>query len=76
MTESPRQHVDLGSEGILSAVQRVKAEFNEMPGLTLTVHQAARLWALDLTFCAAILAALEDAKFLVRIHNEVFARAE
>ena len=30
-----------------TAVERISAEFVEMPGLRLTVQQAARLWALD-----------------------------
>jgi hypothetical protein len=58
------------------AVQRVKAEFLEMPGLTLTVAQASRLWSFDTGFCTAVLGALEEARFLVRNRHSAFARAE
>lgn len=33
---------------------RVRAEFMEMPGLKLTIPQAARLFALDATHCAQV----------------------
>jgi hypothetical protein len=58
------------------AVQRVRAEFLEMPGLTLTLAQAARLWAFDTAFCGAVLGALVEARFLVRTRHAAFARAE
>lgn len=58
------------------AVQRVKAEFLEMPGLTLTVAQAARLWSFEAGFCAAVLGSLEEARFLVRTRHAAFARAQ
>ena len=35
-------------------VDRVRSEFIEMPGLRLTLPQAARLWGLDLTSCEAV----------------------
>ena len=38
--------------------RRVRAEFYEMPGLRLTVAQAARLFDLELTHCAQVLNAL------------------
>jgi hypothetical protein len=47
-------------------LQRVKAEFLEMPGLRLTEAQARRLWGLDSAMCATLLATLVDAKFLFR----------
>ena len=47
-----------------SLVARVKAEFVEMPGLSLTVEQGARLWALEVDECAALLGALVQRKFL------------
>jgi hypothetical protein len=62
-------------EAFLSALVRVRAEFLEMPGLTLTVAQAARLWSLDAQLCSAVLSALEDARFLVRTRQSAFARA-
>jgi hypothetical protein len=38
--------------------QRILAEYREMPGLRLTLRQAARLWAMDAVQCQAILDAL------------------
>jgi hypothetical protein len=61
---------------LAEAVQRVRAEFLEMPGLSLTIDQAARLWAFDLGFCRRVLVALEDARFLVRTRHQAFARAD
>jgi hypothetical protein len=47
-----------------------------MPGLTLTVAQASRLWSFDTSFCMAVLGALEEARFLVRTRHSAFARAD
>ena len=57
------------------AVERAKADFLEMPGLKLTGDQARRLWALDVAVCSAVLAALVEARFLVRTGNASFTRA-
>jgi hypothetical protein len=47
-------------------LQRVRAEFLEMPGLRLTRAQARRLWALDADTCDAVLSTLEGSGFLRR----------
>jgi hypothetical protein len=47
-----------------AAVERVRGEFLEMPGLRLTVPQAARLWGLDVPSCEAVLAVLVRSSFL------------
>ena len=60
----------------LEVLQRVRAEFLEMPGLRLTRAQARQLWALDEAVCDAILTALVDARFLVHSGNVSFMRAE
>jgi DNA-binding MarR family transcriptional regulator len=67
---------DPAADAFRCTVQRVKAEFLEMPGLTLTVAQAARLWSLDAGLCTAVLSALEQTGFLVRTRHSAFARAE
>jgi len=46
--------------------QRILAEYREMPGLRLTLRQAARLWALDTVDCQAILDTLVAAGSLRR----------
>jgi hypothetical protein len=58
------------------ALQRVKADFLEMPGLQLTTAQARRLWTLDSGVCDAVLAELVGAQFLARSRNGSFVRAD
>ncbi len=45
-------------------VTRVRSEFLEMPGLQLTVAQAARLWGLDQRACRDLIEALVATAFL------------
>jgi len=45
-------------------LQRVRAEFNEMPGLRLTPAQAARLLGLDHGSCERIITVLVGSAFL------------
>ena len=56
--------------------RRVKAEFLEMPGLTLTYEQAVRLWACHPAACRAVLESLLESRFLVRTRRAGFARSE
>jgi hypothetical protein len=58
-------------EGIL---RRIQGEYNEMPGLRLTIAQAQRLWGLDRAECDAVLGALVDAKFLIRNRDGAYVR--
>ena len=46
------------------AIQRIRAEFQEMPGLRLTAAQVQRLCGVEADVCKAVLAAFVDAKFL------------
>ena len=57
-------------------LQRIQAEFVEMPGLRLTAPQAQRLWGLQSDVCDALLAALVDAKFLSQTRDGAFVRTE
>jgi hypothetical protein len=57
-------------------LERVRAEFAEMPGLYLTLNQAARLWAIDQRSCEAALKALVDARFLLRNATGSYRRAD
>jgi hypothetical protein len=59
----------------LRALRRAQAEFLEMPGLQLTVAQAARLWHFDSALCTAVLGKLVEQRFLVETRNHSFARA-
>jgi hypothetical protein len=57
------------------ALRRAQAEFLEMPGLKLTVDQAARLWHFDSVLCTAVLSRLVEQRFLIETRNHSFARA-
>jgi Fic family protein len=50
----------------LNLVQRIREEFEEVPGLRLTVREAARFWGLDEETCGQVLAQLLATGFLVR----------
>jgi DNA-binding FadR family transcriptional regulator len=45
-------------------LQRIRAEFMEMPGLQLNLVQAQRLYGMERTVCKAALDALVDEHFL------------
>jgi len=45
-------------------VNRARGEYLEMPCLSLTATQAARLWAMDAPTCAAVLEVLVTEGFL------------
>jgi hypothetical protein len=61
---------------ITMAVDRVRAEFAEMPGLRLSIPQAARLWGLDQAACRHVIDALEHRGFLRRTSAGLVVRAE
>ncbi len=51
---------------------RVRAEFQEMPGLRLTVRQAERLWGLAPDVCAQVVDVLVSRAILKR-HGDTFS---
>jgi hypothetical protein len=57
-------------------VRRIRAEFEEMPGLRLTLKQAARLWGMDHASCRAVVDALVGTSFLRWTSMGMFARAD
>lgn len=57
-----------------SLALRIQREYEEMPGLHLTLQQACRLWGLGPEVCAALLEALVLEGFLVRTRRGAFAR--
>jgi len=63
------------AETFEDALLRAKAEYLEMPGMQLTVTQAARLWHVDRELCDAVLSALVETRFLVKTRHALFARA-
>ena len=57
-------------------VERARNEFMEMPGLRLTVPQAARLWGLDTPACQRVISALVGTDFLRWTRDGCVVRAE
>ena len=55
-------------------LRRAEGEYREMPGLSLTVPQAARLWGLDSRTCAALLTTLADRQVLRRTTSGTYLR--
>lgn len=55
-------------------ITRIKAEFEEMPGLRLTTSQARRLCGVDEMICKAVLDALVDSGFLCVKGEGVYSR--
>lgn len=60
-TAGPRERSDTRTS---SAIERVRAEYLEMPGLSLTLSQAARLWGLTASHSARVLSVLVESGFL------------
>jgi hypothetical protein len=54
----------------------IRAEYLEIPGLSLTKQQVERLWGLDAATSDALLAALVDVKFLRRTVRDAYVRAD
>lgn len=61
-------------ENVTTVVERVRAEFIESPGLSLTPSQAQRLFGVDPERGASILSGLCDAGFLLRDKDGRFRR--
>jgi hypothetical protein len=57
-------------------VHRVSAEFNEMPGLRLTLPQATRLLGLEPAECERIVDQLVDRRILRRTTSGYIMRAD
>jgi DNA-binding GntR family transcriptional regulator len=54
---------------------RVQAEFNDMPGMRLTLAQACRLWGVDRVIAKRVLDRLVDERFLCLL-GDVYLRRE
>jgi hypothetical protein len=57
-----------------TTLERMRAEYLEMPGLRLTLEQAQRLCGVERALCKAILDALVHAKFLCLKADGAYAR--
>ena len=62
-----RSNTDLNvPRGWHELLRRVAGEYREMPGLSLTAPQAARLWGLEHATCAVVLTTLLERQVLRR----------
>ena len=59
-----------------SVVDRIRGEFNEMPGLQLTMAQAARLWGMEQAACRTVIETLVDSALLRWTATGTVIRAE
>ena len=59
---------------IREALLHVEGEYREMPGLCLTLPQAARLWGLDHSTCELVLTNLIERRVLKRAVNGTYVR--
>ena len=57
-----------------TVIERLRAEFMEMPGLRLTSEQVQRLCGVERMVCQRVLDTLVDAKFLSRKPDGAYAR--
>ncbi len=55
-------------------LRRIRDEFVEMPGLSLTEGQASRLWQVDQGTTADLLRRLVEARFLARTGAGLYRR--
>lgn len=56
--------------------QLIRAEYLEIPGLSLTRQQAQRLWNLDPDTCNELLGAMVAKNFLRRTPGDQYVRAD
>jgi len=59
---------------VQEALDRIRAEFVEMPGMRLTAAQVQRLCGVDRDVCDAVLRALVDGRFLTRHADGAYSR--
>jgi hypothetical protein len=65
---------DVRANAIRDALLRAESEYREMPGLCLTLAQAARLWTLDRSTCELVLTNLIERRILKRAPNGTYVR--
>jgi hypothetical protein len=63
------------SAPLAALLQRVREQYQEMPGLKLTKSQATRLFGVAPSVCATMLRALVMEHFLSRTEESVFVRS-
>ena len=74
-TADVRSDTRTRSGAIRTLLERVQAEYAEMPGLSITLPQAQRLWAVDQATCEEIFSRLVSGGVLKRTTRGRFVRA-
>jgi len=62
-------------QAIRALMQQVQAEYAEMPGLSVTLSQAQRLWAVDQRTCEEVFSRLVSSGVLRKTTKGQFVRA-
>jgi DNA-binding Lrp family transcriptional regulator len=70
----PRERRDLARREAI--VRRIVAEFEDMPGMVLSLKQASRFLGVDEAACARILSSLTSAGILRCSASEYYSRRE
>lgn len=61
--------------GLHELLQRIEAEYREMPALSVTAPQAERLWGLNSTTCSFVLMTLIERGVLKRTTHGTYVRS-
>jgi hypothetical protein len=64
------------NNAVSDCVQRIRAEYVELPNLSLTAAQAQRLWSLDPETCQAVLDTMVQGAFLRRTPHAQYVRQD
>jgi hypothetical protein len=70
----PFREVIMAATSLEGLLERVRAEYLEMPGLRLKVEQVHRLFGVDRPLCQQVLDALVAAKFLCAKADGTYSR--
>jgi hypothetical protein len=73
-TAAARESLELIMRSLEDMLNRLRAEYLEMPGLRLTAAQMRRLRGIERMMCQSVLDALVDAKFLCMKSDGSYAR--
>ena len=70
-------HADFSTspQTIRTLIEQVRAEYVEMPGLSVTLPQAQRLWAVDQGTCEEVFSRLVSSGVLRKTTKGQFVRA-
>ena len=64
----------IADRALMEGMEQVRAEYVEMPGLSLTKEQMRRLWRLDGPLCDAVVDALVALEFLERRPGNIYVQ--